>query len=339
MVQCVWNDWLPEELARQIRTEEPRRYAALVAHLCAQWRRDKQALGLAAAAEATLPYVPLAKCLINARAEPEAAVLQQFVEVLLDIVLSCQDNLVPQVRWAQQLHRLLRAHRRKLKIVVPWRPLYEMLYRQAMQPSAAYEGGGVGEARHQALVTLAHRCRRFFPPGSAAAIWDQFAPALADPQRPECFEALGWLALLLPTQEALRGQGAWGDWAPAWLHLWQQLDHCRYWDCLWYSLFSRLAKHDVTGLVDWPALLPPLFTRFMWAFEVPVGAATGSPPFSYPAPGLCQLVFNAEQKSRSSCIAKVDLERGSDAGTGTTTTSASSPTACHRRPAGCPRSN
>ncbi len=27
----------------------------------------------------------------------------------------------------------------------------------------------------------------------------------------------------------------------------QQLDHCRYWDSLWYALFARLAKHDVQG--------------------------------------------------------------------------------------------
>lgn len=120
--------------------------------------------------------------LINARAEPEPAVLERFVTVLLDIVLSCQADVVPQVgaaaqrvlspgrhctvmaclgllpsrpsrlgdtggplqaslrrrpprpldlppslppplpphpsaqvRWAQQLHRLLRVHRRKLK--------------------------------------------------------------------------------------------------------------------------------------------------------------------------------------------------------------------------------
>lgn len=37
--------------------------------------------------------------------------------------------------------------------------------------------------------------------------------------------------------------------------------------------------HCFTGLVDWAALLPQLYTRFMWAFEVPVGAAAGSPPF------------------------------------------------------------
>lgn len=52
-------------------------------------------------------------------------------------------------------------------------------------------GGGVAEARHQALTTLVHRCRRFFPPGSAAEIWATFEPALADPQRPEAFEVSG----------------------------------------------------------------------------------------------------------------------------------------------------
>ena len=34
-------------------------------------------------------------------------------------------------------------------------------------------------------------------------------------------QALGWLALLLPTHEALRGEGDWGRWAPRWLQLWQ----------------------------------------------------------------------------------------------------------------------
>lgn len=49
----------------------------------------------------------------------------------------------------------------------------------------------MAEARHQALTTLVHRCRRFFPPGSAAEIWAKFEPALADPQRPEAFEVSG----------------------------------------------------------------------------------------------------------------------------------------------------
>lgn len=46
-------------------------------------------------------------------------------------------------------------------------------------------------------------------------------PCLAAHCLPNNPQALGWLALLLPTHEALRGQGAWGRWAPRWLQLWQ----------------------------------------------------------------------------------------------------------------------
>lgn len=40
----------------------------------------------------------LCRRLIHARAEPEPAVLQQFAELLLDIVLSCRGDLPPQAR-------------------------------------------------------------------------------------------------------------------------------------------------------------------------------------------------------------------------------------------------
>ena len=47
--------------ARRCHADEPKRYTALVRHLQQQWQRDRQELGVAAAAEATLPFVPLAK--------------------------------------------------------------------------------------------------------------------------------------------------------------------------------------------------------------------------------------------------------------------------------------
>ena len=43
------------------RAEESKRYAALVEHLEQLWRHDKAQHGVAAAADATLPFVPLAK--------------------------------------------------------------------------------------------------------------------------------------------------------------------------------------------------------------------------------------------------------------------------------------
>ena len=61
-------------------------------------------------------------------------------------------------------------------------------------------------------------------------------------------QALGWLAMLMPTQEATRREGDWGAWAPAWVALWPRVAHSsHYWSALWYALFARLAKHDVHG--------------------------------------------------------------------------------------------
>jgi hypothetical protein len=41
--------------------EEPRRFAAVVDALHAQWHHDKSSKGVAEAAEATLPWVPIVK--------------------------------------------------------------------------------------------------------------------------------------------------------------------------------------------------------------------------------------------------------------------------------------
>lgn len=231
---------------------------------------------------------------------PSASVLK-LSQTLLDIILHCENDLAPQARWGAQLHRIMRHHRKKLNregLVVPWRPLYEMVRRQMMEPSGSYEGAGVQEARRSALVRVIHRSRRFFPPGSAEEIWAEFGPKLRDQQHPQAFEALGWLTMLMPTQNAKRGEGPWAEWAPQWMTLWEAIPHSQYWHSLWLHLFSRLARHDTAGLVDWPALMPQLYTKFMWVFAVPVGTATQSPPESVSAPAQIQALFNDDCKSR-----------------------------------------
>lgn len=46
-----------------------------------------------------------------------------------------------QTRWALQLQQLLRTHRSKLSIEVPWRPWYLMLRRTVLRDDLEYEGG------------------------------------------------------------------------------------------------------------------------------------------------------------------------------------------------------
>lgn len=162
------------------------------------WRR-------AASPPRRVPAWP--RSLINARAEPEPSVLQRFAELLLDIVLSCQGDLAPQVgAWGctgmhtvpvppgapstaprvapaagplgaaaaqaaarapaqAQVSRGARGCACRVapgcpgvrpclgasalcclplcppgRMTVPWRPLYTLLHRYGLEPSAAYEG-------------------------------------------------------------------------------------------------------------------------------------------------------------------------------------------------------
>ena len=60
-------------------------------------------------------------------------------------------------------------------------------------------------------------------------------------------QALGWLVMLMPTQQAARRDGDWDAWLRAWLRLWGQVYHSAFWNTLWLHLVARLAKHDTAG--------------------------------------------------------------------------------------------
>ncbi|KFM25207.1 Proteasome activator complex subunit 4 [Auxenochlorella protothecoides] len=301
--KSVYNEWLPQHLAERVATEEPARYAALVAALKAQWERDSRTLPAAEALRATQPYIALCRTLYHARADLDSTSLHDLVHCQLEMVAQGEGDLMVQTRWALQLQQLLRTHRSKLSIEVPWRPWYLMLRRTVLRDDLEYEGGALSEARRQTLARLIHRLRRHFPRGAAAEIWDEFKTALRDVQRVDGFEALGWLTMLLPTTALKAGDGDWGAWAEEWVALWRAVPHCSYWDALWGALFARLASHDAFGLIDWHRHLPELYTHFLWAFRVPVGTSFADPPFSFDCPKHCQVLFANELASRSECAA------------------------------------
>lgn len=77
-----------------------------------------------------------------------------------------------------------------------------------------------------------------------------------------------------------------------------------------YCHASQVVAPAFAGIrgASWPS---PLITRLHPKFASPLAA--------YPAPGLAQLLFGSEQKSRSSCIAKATvylLGRGGGGGGG-----------------------
>ena len=53
---------------------------------------------------------------------------------------------------------------------------------------------------------------------------------------------------------------------------------------LWIAVMMREADGCCcAGVVAWGPLVPRLYTSLMWAFHVPVGTATATPPFSAPS--------------------------------------------------------
>ncbi len=268
----------------------------------------------------TLPYVPLVKGFLDAKAEPGLGLIQVLTSTLLAIVLSAEADLSAQARWGSVLQRVLRTHGRRLKkycagngepFQIEWFPLYAQLRRHYLVMTPNYEGAGVMEARRQALVHLLHQSRRFFPEGSAMEIWEYFRPALRDPHSSEAFEAVGWMCMMLPTQEICSSgldaasASRWQETVDGWLCTWGQRVHNQTWQSLWFGLLARLAKHDVHGVIDWTSNMRGILNRFLWAFHVPLGPASASPPFRAGAPAPIEALFANDMLSRSASTAKV----------------------------------
>lgn len=65
---------------------------------------------------------------------------------------------------------------------------------------ATLAGTGLSSHRHAVLFKLTSKVRRFFGPEAVAEIWAEMQPAIAEPSDVSGrFEALGWLALFLPS--------------------------------------------------------------------------------------------------------------------------------------------
>ena len=143
-----------------------------------------------------------------------------------------------------------------------------------------HQGAAVLESQRDAFARLIRKSRRFFPHGSAGEIWAEFGPGLQSHVQDVPFESLGWLCLLMPTHAVATADGVWDQWVDSWIDMWGSMVHCSYWDSLWMGLLARLIKHDSSGSVPWSRHLEPLFSRFLWVFQVPVGASSSSIPIS-----------------------------------------------------------
>jgi hypothetical protein len=217
-----------------------------------------------------------------------------------------------QVRWAGVLTRLLHTHKRLLRLTLAWRPLVDVVVSTQLREDLGYQGTALRMAHLEAVLGLVRASRRFFPPGSAAAIWAHCQPGLRDTGggSDDALHAAGWLALLLPcTHIALEGDHgtAWGDMATEMVDRLAQVPNAGMWTCLWMTLLSRCAKHDIRARIPWPALRPAICTAALACFELPIGGTSVAAPFSRRTPGEVMMLFMMEAKPAAGCAAKIML--------------------------------
>ena len=61
-------------------------------------------------------------------------------------------------------------------------------------------------------------------------------------------QALGWLALFLPTHGLRRGEGGWNETVADWMLLWESDAHNSFWSGQWMLMIAQIAKHDTQGM-------------------------------------------------------------------------------------------
>lgn len=92
----------------------------------------------------------------------------------------------------------------------------------------------------------------FFPRGSAVEIYSKFRETVHHTQGHECYEAVAWLAILLPTTELEEGGDHWDAWFAEWMDLFESNSGSEFWNFWWLSLFTNVAKDDTKGKADKP---------------------------------------------------------------------------------------
>lgn len=247
------------------------------------------------------------------------ASLEKLAKLMLDIVLSSagqgfaqarggrRNNALrrltcppPQVRWCGALHTLLREKKRLLRLEIPWRPLVSLLRDAHLVGDQGFEGTAITMSHMNAVGNLVRASRRFFPPGCAGEIWASLRPAFANLGSADAMHAAGWAALLLPCTALATDDDSvpWPELVREMFALLRAVPDCRYWSAVWMSTLARCAKHDVRARVDWAAHAGAGLAAALASFELPIGGAQGSPPWSRHPPREAAYLFGGEARSR-----------------------------------------
>ncbi|BBN03450.1 proteasome activator subunit 4 [Marchantia polymorpha subsp. ruderalis] len=265
------NKWLPPPVAELVSVER-RRFSQIVQRVKEEWQPDDHLKRLD-----TVQWCSLINTYLKVKSDIAIEDLEDLTSVVLKLILCSSDSLYVQYRWGSCLTRILRKFRHKLTLNIEWRPLYELLLNVHFERRHSYEGWVLKRNHLTTITHLIRSCRRFFPPGSSAEIWNEFRPALEHMSHNSALEAAGFLSLFLPTaQHKLERKPSLfnSEWVKECIDFWEKLPYSNYWNMQWGSLLSRCIKHQVIKTSEWELFLPSMFMLFLRTFEVPVGKSS-----------------------------------------------------------------
>eukprot|EP00798_Chlamydomonas_sp_ICE-L_P021953 gene21953-29001_t len=280
----IWDTWLPPPVALEVK-EDRSRFAAVAQSLekAVHDAQEQAATNPDAWHSLVIPWIPI----LNNKTTLDTPDVLKAIEALWLVVHNCSLDLEVQ---------LMRSQKKELagRLELPWEPLFKLLQQHFDNPAPRLEGMGLTSTRQMSLQRLASKARRYFAPGTAAALWTLLGPQIHSTNDTEAYLAVCYIVLFMPTNDASCTDTALLNANIAeWMRCWGLVSGSAHWDSLWMRLFSRTAKHDRAGRINWEPHLSQLFTYMMGVFEVPVGNATGSSPVAHSPPHKPAMLFSS----------------------------------------------
>ncbi|MCJ1297060.1 hypothetical protein MMC34_008629, partial [Xylographa carneopallida] len=194
----------------------------------------------------------------------------QLVHILLALLPDTVELHV-QLRCIQVLTHLLRQPTDPPLpgLTLPWRPFYDLLSSLHFNSSRTFTYPQSLLKQHSSqLVKLVHHARRYFAADTATQLWQLFSPYLT-PFDNASTRSFSLLALFTPTHQPAHAPPLVAM-LPSLLQYEQWYDHSPTALLPFYSLYSRMSKHQV-GVISLLPHLPLLLNGYLQLLELDVG--------------------------------------------------------------------
>ena len=294
----VANEYLPEDVAKAISIEDPKRFERLIESLDSVASLEKLSTRPSSpeeeeeeegknAASLVFDITSLLRSHLVSkpfRATKDVRVIVTLVNHCFAVALADNDmriDLKTRTKWANLAKTTLSVFEDQLDEVleIDWKLIMDKVNHVSQGEVNEYYGPVVLAEWRSTISALGRASRRYFKLGSSEEIWEASRKNLENIWSEECFTSLAFMVAFLPTRH-LRNkkgneedvkfykrmiEGENGDWN----RLFDALPSSVFWKSGFLQLFSQCAKHDVSGRILWPESLDAkIYSAALWTFQL-----------------------------------------------------------------------